>query len=286
MMSDLLLDIIESALGVRPVRLAPMSGGCVAQVVRADLPDGLRIVAKIDDPQYQTLATEAFMLRFLKERTAAPVPEVIAEAPGILIMQHMPGSTGASGNAEEHAAEILASLHAIGSPQFGFDRDTVIGSLPQPNPWTESWIEFFREHRLLFVAQMAMKHGALPATTLSRIERFAEHLDEVLGATNKPSLIHGDVWSGNVLSDKGRITALIDPAIYFADAEIELAFIGLFSTFGDRFYAAYNERRTIREGFFESRRDVYNLYPLLVHVRLFGGHYAQSVESTLKRFGC
>ncbi|NTV46695.1 MAG: fructosamine kinase, partial [Chlorobiales bacterium] len=83
----------------------------------------------------------------------------------------------------------------------------------------------------------------------------------------------------------GKIAAFIDPAIYYAHPEIELAFITLFSTFGRHFFDAYNERSGIRRGFFEERRDIYNLYPLLVHTRLFGGHYLHSAESILSRFG-
>lgn len=279
------LDAIESALGVRPTRATALSGGCVAQVVRAELPDGAAVVAKIDDSGSEALEAEAYMLRYLAKETSLPTPRVLASTPTVLVMEFIEGSTGATGDAEEHAAELLAALHTSSSERFGFHRDTVIGGLPQPNPWGDSWIGFFREQRLLFMAKEAASAGRLPGATLQRIHRFADRLDGLLIEPEAPALIHGDVWSGNVMSMGGRITALLDPAIYFADAEIELAFITLFSTFSRRFFDAYGARRPMRDGFFESRRDVYNLYPLLVHVRLFGGHYVQSVESTLGRFG-
>jgi len=101
----------------------------------------------------------------------------------------------------------------------------------------------------------------------------------------RPSLIHGDMWGGNVLAANGMITGFIDPALYFADPEIELAFTTLFSTFGDTFFSRYNEHRPLAPGFFEERRDLYNLYPLLVHVRLFGGSYVDSVDGILRKFG-
>jgi fructosamine-3-kinase len=93
------------------------------------------------------------------------------------------------------------------------------------------------------------------------------------------------MWGGNVLAQKGQITGFVDPAIYYADAEIELAFSTLFSTFGDDFFSRYQEHRPLAPGFFEERRDIYNLYPLLVHVCLFGGSYVNSVDAILKRFG-
>lgn len=285
-MDEQIADLIEETLGARPARLATLGGGCVSQVLRAEMPDGSRVVAKIDRAHPGALDAEAFSLRFLAERSALPVPAVLARSGGVLVMEHIEGSPGARGPAEEHAAGLLADLHTITAPRFGFERETAIGGLPQPNPWSDSWLAFFRDRRLCFMARCAHDAGRLPAPTLARVERLAARLEEWITEPAAPSLIHGDVWSGNVLSRDGAVSGFLDPAIYFAHAEIELAFITLFSTFGERFFAAYRERRPIRDGFLETRRNLYNLYPLLVHTRLFGGHYTQSVETTLRRFGC
>ena len=172
------------------------------------------------------------------------------------------------------------------APKFGFDGATVIGGLDQPNPWTDSWRDFFRDRRLLYMGREAMDAGRLSAGVMARLETLADRLDTWIAEPARASLVHGDMWGGNVLTAGGKITGFIDPAIYYADAEIELAFTTLFNTFGDAFFARYAEHRPIRAGFFEERRDLYNLYPLLVHVRLFGGHYVNSVERTLERFGC
>lgn len=99
-------------------------------------------------------------------------------------------------------------------------------------------------------------------------------------------MLHGDLWSGNILARRGRIVATLDPAIYYGHPEVELAFTTLFGTFGEPFFAAYAELAPIAPGFHELRRDLYNLYPLLVHVTLFGAGYLAPVERVLDRLGC
>lgn len=125
----------------------------------------------------------------------------------------------------------------------------------------------------------------MPGALRARIERLAARLDEWLVEPAAPALIHGDMWDGNIVHQDGRITGFIDPAIYCADPEIELAFATLFNTFGPAFFDRYQAPRPLAPGFFEARRDIYNLYPLLVHVRLFGAGYVGAVERTLARFG-
>jgi fructosamine-3-kinase len=161
----------------------------------------------------------------------------------------------------------------------------LIGGLHQPNPWTDSWLDFFREQRLLYMGRQGVRHGRLPEPLWQRLERFCDHLEEWLDEPERPSLLHGDVWTGNVLAQGDRITGFIDPAVYYGHAEIELAFTTLFGTFGRPFFDRYRELRPLPDGFFRERRDIYNLYPLLVHVRLFGGSYVNSVERTLEKFG-
>jgi fructosamine-3-kinase len=136
------------------------------------------------------------------------------------------------------------------------------------------------------MAGEAHRAGCLSARAFARAEKLAGRLSEWIPGDGKPSLVHGDAWGGNVLCRRGRVAAFIDPAIYYADPEIELAFGTLFGTFGRPFFRRYGEIRALRDGFFETRRDLYNLYPLLVHVRLFGGSYVGDVERTLARFGC
>ncbi|HIO39405.1 MAG TPA: fructosamine kinase, partial [Rhodospirillales bacterium] len=142
-----------------------------------------------------------------------------------------------------------------------------------------------RDQRLIYMAEEAVKSGSLKPSSLSRIETLCAQLDRWLLTPVQASLIHGDMWGGNILCKDGRIAGFVDPAIYYADPEIELAFSTLFDTFGSPFFNRYAEHRPFLPGFFEERRDIYNLYPLLVHLNLFGGSYAARVEATLTRFG-
>lgn len=276
---------IETAVHTPITDIAPLSGGCIGQVYRVKLANGETVVAKVDDQPQPKLAIEAYMLRYLADHSALPVPDVLASDGHLLVMGYLPGNSSFNAAAQTHAAELLAALHTVTAPAFGLERDTLIGGLHQPNPWTPSWLDFFREQRLLYMAQEAAHLNRLPQTLLRRVVQFSERLDEWLVEPERPSLIHGDVWTTNVLAQDGRITGFVDPAIYYADPEIELAFTTLFGAFGEPFFARYQEIRPLRPGFFSERRDLYNLYPLLVHVRLFGGSYVHSVDRILSRFG-
>lgn len=281
-MSPSLHSRIRDILKIDVKNSVPLSGGCIGDVRAFDLADGRRVVVKSGGTQ---LDLEGWMLTTLKDRSTLPVPDVLHSAPDLLVMSYIETSGGITASTEQDAADLLATLHAVTGESFGLERDTLIGGLDQPNPQTKSWVGFFAEHRLLHMATDAHSVGQLSSAMLGRIETLCGRLNEWLDEPRAPSLIHGDMWTGNVLCNGGRIAGFVDPAIYYADPEIELAFATMFGTFGDTFFARYAEHRPIAPGFFETRRDLYNLYPLLVHVRLFGGSYVNSVDATLQRYG-
>ena len=283
-MTNHINETIKNLTGLSVQQKSALGGGCVSDVYKVSLTTGETVVAKVGDTG-SGLELEGMMLEYLAQHSELPVPDVLYADDTLLLMTWVPSAGALDRPAQIHAADLVASLHQISDNYFGFSCDTVIGGLVQTNPQCESWLDFFAQHRLLEMARQGLDAGRLPTSLMRRLEIFSSNLDKWLKEPDQPSLIHGDMWGGNVLADAGRISGFVDPAIYFADAEIELAFTTLFSTFGDTFFSRYREHREIQPGFFEERRDLYNLYPLLVHVRLFGGSYVGSVDSTLKKFG-
>ncbi|WP_422369412.1 fructosamine kinase family protein [Pelagibius sp.] len=278
-----LQQLLADTLGQRPEAVTPLLGGCVAEVFRVDLAGAEPLVAKVAPEG--GLAIEGFMLDFLAARTSLPVPPTRHVADQLLLMDYMDHEAGAGDTAaQEDAAERLAALHAITAPAYGFERDTVIGALPQPNPWTENWCDFYREQRLLVMGRIARESGRLPVEIHRELEAFCTRLERFIEQPPQPGLVHGDVWSGNVLLRRSSVAAFIDPALYFADPEVEIAYIELLSTFGPAFHRHYQALRPPRPGYREARRDIYNLFPLLVHTQICGPPYAQMVRDILTRY--
>lgn len=175
----------------------------------------------------------------------------------------------------------LASLHKNTQTHYGLDHDNYIGSLPQSNNKRTSCIEFFIEERLnpqLKLAQDQTK--VVDSVFIKKFESLYRKLPSLL-IEEKPALLHGDLWDGNLIADANGQPCLIDPAVYFGNREADLAMTQLFGGFSGEFYSSYHEAFPLQPGY-QQRFDIYNLYPLLVHVNLFGESYLRQVESILK----
>jgi protein-ribulosamine 3-kinase len=176
----------------------------------------------------------------------------------------------------------LAALHDRTDSRFGFSHDNYIGSTPQPNAWTADGYEFFAEQRLMFQVRLAGKRGLVGNSELRQVESLTRRLPELV--PNQPaSLIHGDLWGGNAITDSEGNPAVIDPAAHYGWAEAELAMTTLFGSFPDVFYQAYQEVRPLEPGYW-ARFPIYNLYHLLNHLNLFGRGYLGQVHSVLHRY--
>lgn len=276
---------IEKKLGGPVVAIVPLQGGSAAKVYEVHVEGKAAFVVKVDQ-ELENSACEGWMLTYLREGSALTVPDVIFCEDGMLALSKLPNDGGLSKQGECEAADQIAALHNISAQSYGLERDTVIAGLVQTNTWCDSWFDFYGQNRLLAMTKQAVTSGKLTTGFRHRIERIIQKLPDLAPPPKHPALLHGDLWGGNVLADQGCLSGFIDPAIYYGHPEMDLAFSTLFNSFSPLFYDRYQEHHAIEPGFFEERVDLYNLYPLLVHVRLFGAGYVADVDRVLRKFGC
>jgi len=231
------------------------------------------------DPAF--FETEAKGLDLLRGRSPVRIPKVLASGPSFLLLEYI--EPGRSDNAFwENFGASLARLHLNSAPGFGLDFDNFIGSLPQVNSRRDQWPDFYREMRLEPQFKQAYDAGLLSKQFNPKIERLYALLPEIL-PPEKPALIHGDLWSGNFLISKDQEPVLIDPAVCYANREMDLAMSRLFGGFDWRFYRGYESACPSPPGL-DERLPLYQLYYLLVHVNLFGAAYIRPVAEILNRF--
>lgn len=264
--------------------MQPLAGGMISQVLRIDLADGATVVAKIGDGGHD-LTIEAYMLAYLREHSGLPAPQVLHAESNLLLMEYIAGRSEWDDASLQHLGRLLAACHQVQGAAYGLERDTLIGPLRQPNPASDSWIEFFRENRLLHMIGRARQSGNLPPELEARLLRSADALDRFLIEPASPALIHGDMWRTNVIVRAGQVAGIIDPALYYAHNEMELAYMTLFDGVGAAFFSAYSDLIPLDEAFYSVRRHIYNLYPLLVHLIIFGARYLAPLDTALRRFG-
>ncbi|KAA9395855.1 fructosamine kinase [Haloarcula sp. CBA1130] len=276
------LQRVSSVLSADARDALELDGGEVGSVYRVSFRDRSDVAAKVDD---SPLGIEAAMLQYLDRNTPLPVPKVLHVEPELLVMSFIGGDDRFDERAERDLARHVASLHDISADAFGFPFDTLSGPFSQSNPWTDSWIDFFRERRLLPFATAARNDGVLPATEFDRVQRLADTLDTRLVEPATPSLLHGDIHPGNAVVADGTVRAVLDPAIYFGHAEVDLAYVSRLESIGDAFFDEYCRHRDISAGYFEERRDVYVAFHALENVRFFGDDGLPRLDSALDRLG-
>lgn len=220
---------------------------------------------------------EAKGLALLRNTNTFCVPGIILQESGRLFLEWLEKDKGSW----RDAGKKLAQLHKNTSTTFGLDHDNYIGSLPQSNKQHTTWTEFFAAERMLPQLKLARDQKKIDAALVAKGENFCRALDEIFPA-EPPALLHGDLWSGNFFfSSQGP--SIFDPAVYYGHREMDLAMAKLFGGFDEEFYKGYEEEFPLEKNW-EARVDLCNLYPLLVHVNLFGGGYAGEVKNILAKF--
>jgi fructosamine-3-kinase len=197
----------------------------------------------------------------------------------LLVLEYLePGPAGP--RFDEELGRGLAQLHRAGAERFGLDHDNFIGTLPQDNTFQETWANFYRERRLRPQLKRALDAGLASTHLAQRFDRLFRKLDDLVGPSEAPCRLHGDLWGGNLHCTKQGMPALIDPAVYAGHREVDLAMMRLFGGFDSRVFSAYDEAFQLAPGH-DERRSLCQLYPLMVHLNLFGAGYLGAVERAL-----
>jgi fructosamine-3-kinase len=274
--------------GARDVRR--VGGGDINEGYRVVLADGREAFVKTrEDPAPGEYAAEAAGLRWLAEPGAVRTPRVLALDERYLALEWIPaGAGGGPGVAAARAlGRGLALTHQAGAPCFGVaggpGASARFGSLELSNEPTAEWPSFYAQRRLLPLARIARERGALAASGVAAVERVCERLHELAGPSEPPARLHGDLWSGNVMSDSQGRPWLIDPSAYGGHREVDLAMLALFGSPPRALFDAYEDVWPLADGW-QERVELYQLLPLLVHAVLFGGSYAGAAERAARRY--
>lgn len=281
-----LRDVLERTLGHEVTGTTRLGGGSINDAAEVSLSDGTRVFVKTHPaPPKGMFEAEARGLRWLQATGAIRVPEVLAvsdEKPAFLALELLSPSRRRA-SFDEELGRSLAALHGFRASSFGLDYDNYIGRLVQSNTPADDWSTFYWTSRLEPQVRLAVDRGLLGSRARSKFDALRNALPDLVGSPEPPSRLHGDLWAGNLHVDERGGPCLIDPAVYGGHREMDLAMMRLFGGFGERVFAAYEEAMPLSESA-DHRVSLYQLYPLLVHVNLFGGSYVGSVERALSSY--
>ncbi len=213
-------------------------------------------------------------------RVPRPVCSGVAGDQAYIVMESIGMGRGGAASSEL-AGQQLATLHRTSQGLFGWYRDNTIGSTHQSNQETASWIDFWRQHRLGFQLDLAARNG-YGGTVQKLGDRLMDRFPGLIDHDPQPSLLHGDLWGGNIAYDELGKPLIFDPAVYFGDREADLAMSELFGGFSQTFYAAYREAWPVDSGY-STRKTLYNLYHILNHANMFGGGYLGQARGMMER---
>lgn len=261
---------VAALMAVPEERLERLAGGDLSEVLVLRRPDGRCTVAKSGP----AVSTEAAMLRALAG-AGVPVPLVEGEHDGVLLLEHVENDAAFSARAWTAIGAAVRSLHGHLGESHGWPADYALGSVALDNRQRTDWRRFWFEQRLAATA------AVLDRPWRERVDRLEARCAEILPGAPPASLLHGDLWTGNILVRGGTLAALVDPACYHGHAEVDLAMLTLFGAPLPEFWDAYGEL----ESGWEERRHAYQLFPALVHLRLFGTSYAATVDRLLGALG-
>ena len=276
---------LESILNDKILEEIPVSGGCINNTGIIITLTGKKYFVKTNSgSQYKMFINEANGLKEISRANVIRVPGVIyADEEMILLEAILPGKVNK--DFFEDFGRKFARLHRFTSAKYGFYENNYIGSTPQINiPSVDEendWARFYFNKRLKYQFELAEKNGFITPDLKKYFSQLEEKIESIIRTDEKPSLLHGDLWSGNFISDENGSVCLIDPAVYYGNREADLAMTKLFGGFSDLFYSAYNEEFPPEPGY-QYRENIYKLYHVFNHLNLFGRSYYQQAVSLIR----
>ena len=294
MLPDALLAAVRDALdragdGTPLLSTNPVAGGCISSAVHLRTSRKSYFLKWDPRPLPGLFRCEAAGLSLLRETHTVRIPELVGFAdgqgssPGYLLLEWIEPGRADHELTYKALGKDIARLHKSAGPAYGLGAHNYVGSSVQKGGWDSDWAQFYRERRLAPQIETAARAGLLPATLRVQLETITSNLDRWLGGIERqPALVHGDLWSGNVLCGPAGQPFLIDPAVYYADREVEIAYTHLFGSFPAEFYEAYQVEWPLPDGW-QKRVPLYNLYHLLNHLNIFGRSYLGHVEDAARR---
>jgi protein-ribulosamine 3-kinase len=281
---EAICQAISDATGTNQyyVKESSLSGGCINEAKKLETTAGTWFV-KLNTVDFADIfSAEADALDELEGtntiRVPKPITHGISRDKAFLVLEFIHLQSAKSGS-QARAGEQLAKMHQTSAKQFGWKQNNVIGATLQINKWSDSWIDFYREQRLQYQFELAGRNGRTFAgmdVLLDGIDSFFQDYQP------RPSLLHGDLWGGNISFDSKGNPVIFDPATYYGDRETDIAFTEMFGGFSPDFYRAYDHTWPLDSGF-AIRKELYNLYHYLNHFNLFGGGYATTAQSIITR---
>tara|TARA_Y100000590_G_scaffold350876_1_gene402909 strand:- start:773 stop:1639 length:867 start_codon:yes stop_codon:yes gene_type:complete len=231
---------------------------------------------------YNALISEGKSLIFMKNLFPKLFPKIYFKNDKLLIMDYVKHDKYKGDNFEKELATKIASIHKIKNNKFGFDYDTPIGALKQPSGYDDNWVNFYREKRLGMVFNHINNSNPMPKEINFKLEKILNKLEDFIPQKPKPSLIHGDLWEGNILFDRGKLKCLIDPGIHFAHNELEISYLTWFKYVKKDFFIHYSKFIEI-DKYFHNYEPIYQLYYCLLNVHLWSRDYIKNTKDLVDK---
>ena len=284
LIGEALLKATGKRLSVENIK--SQGGGCINNAVTVETNGGFFFIKYNERTPADMFEKEFRGLSVLHETGFISIPEPLGfgdiDGKGYIVMTGIQSAPPIKNFWTDFGAKLAALHRNFSNDRYGLDHNNYIGRLPQVNDWLDNWIDFFIRNRIEVQLKMAVDNHLVDEGLSVKFPVFYKKLPDLL-PVERPCLLHGDLWSGNFMTGHDGKAVLIDPAIYYGHREAELSFTQMFGGFDDEFYRSYEETWPLEKGF-DSRVDIYNLYPTLVHLNLFGPMYLGGVKRVIEKY--